>query len=232
MSAHDHPAPPGFIPWNDYRRYPEEEMILRSREFEAEMKRRRSVRAFSSESVPRDAVEHCIRAAGTAPNGANHQPWHFVLVGAPDVKRRIRIAAEQEEREFYRERAPQEWLEALEPLGTDASKPFLEHAPYLIAVFAESFGLRPDGSRRKNYYVSESVGLAAGILITGLHHAGLATLTHTPSPMRFLNGILGRPDRERPFLLVVVGYPEKDVHVPASAARKKSFPEICTILDE
>jgi len=231
MSAHDHPAPPGFIPWNDYRRYPEEEMILRSREFEAEMKRRRSVRAFSSEPVPRDVVEHCIRAAGTAPNGANHQPWHFVLVGAPDLKRRIRMAAEKEEREFYGERAPQEWLDSLEPLGTDASKPFLEHAPYLIAVFAESFGLRPDGSRRKNYYVSESVGLAAGILITGLHHAGLATLTHTPSPMRFLNGILSRPDRERPFLLVVVGYPEKGVHVPASAARKKTFPEICTILD-
>lgn len=206
-------------------------MRRRAASFLAEVRKRRSVRDFSSEPVPREVVEDCVRAAGTAPNGANRQPWHFVMVGDQAVKRRIREAAEKEEREFYGERAPDDWLEALAPLGTDARKPFLEEAPWLIAVFAESYGMDADGDRRKNYYVTESVGLATGILITALHHAGLATLTHTPSPMGFLNRILDRPERERPFLLLVVGFPAPDARVPKEALRKKPFPEICTVLD-
>jgi nitroreductase len=181
------------------------------------------VRDFSPRSVPREIIEHCLKAAGSAPSGANLQPWHFVVVTDPWLRRRIRHAAEQEEELFYRERAPQEWLDALAPLGTDARKPFLETAPYLIAVFAEAYGQLPDGRKVKHYYVSESVGIATGFLIVALHLAGLATLTHTPSPMGFLNEILERPANERPYLLLVVGYPADDARVPT--IRKKPLDE-------
>lgn len=208
-----------------------QEMVERAQAFEAELVRRRSVRSFSDRAVPRELIESCLRAAGSAPNGANKQPWHFVAVGDPAVKRKIREAAEAEEREFYTRRAPPEWLDALAPLGTDASKPFLEVAPWLIAVFAQLSGRHPDGSVAKHYYVNESVGIATGMLITGLHHAGLVTLTHTPSPMRFLNRLLGRPEQEKPYLLLVVGYPAEGATVPAAAARKKPLEEIATFLD-
>jgi len=214
------------VPLPDYREYPETEMVERSAIFLSDMKRRRTIRQFSSRSVPREVIENAIMAAGTAPCGANMQPWHFAVVTDPDMRREIRKAAESEEREFYQHRAPPEWLEALAPLGTDSDKPFLEEAACLIAVFAESYGLLPDGSKVKNYYVSESVGLATGMLITALHLAGLATLTHTPSPMGFLNDVLGRPANERPFLLLVVGYPAADARVPDIG--KKSLQEIAS----
>ena len=169
-----------------------------------------------------------VAVAGTAPSGANLQPWHFVAVSDPAIKRQIREAAEAEEREFYGGRAPQEWLTALAPIGTNANKPFLEIAPWLIAIFAQSYGVAEDGSRVKHYYVTESVGIATGLLITALHHAGLATLTHTPSPMNFLNTILGRPSNERPFLLLVVGYPAADATVPQIA--KKPLEAFTTFL--
>ncbi len=222
---------PAHLPLTTWRRLPPAEMVRQARSFAGIMARRRTVRAFSAEAVPREVMEACIRAAATAPSGANLQPWHFVLVGDPEVKRRIRLAAEREEEAFYASRAPREWLEALEPLGTHAAKPFLEEAPWLVAVFAESYGEGGGGGRRKNYYVTESVGIATGILLTGLHQTGLVTLTHTPSPMGFLNGILGRPDRERPFLLVVAGFPAQGATVPAAALEKKPFPEICTVLE-
>lgn len=190
------------------------ELRRRAREFRLAASRRRTVRQFSDRPVPRDVIEECILSAGTAPSGANRQPWRFVAVSSPDMKRRIREAAEVEEREFYEHRAPDDWLAALAPIGTDADKSFLETAPWLIAVFAESYGTDQDGERRKNYYVQESVGIATGILITALHRTGLATLTHTPSPMRFLNSLLDRPDRERPFLLLVTGHPAADAMVP------------------
>jgi nitroreductase len=205
---------PRFIPLPAYREYPEAEMERRASEFFADVRRRRTVQHYADRPVPRSVIEHCLRAAGTAPSGANRQPWHFVVVADPEIKRRIREAAEREEREFYRHRAPGDWLEALAPLGTDENKPFLETAPYLIAVFAERYGVAADGGRVQNYYVTESVGLATGLLITALHRAGLATLTHTPSPMGFLNQVLGRPANERPFLLLVVGYPAEDAVVP------------------
>jgi iodotyrosine deiodinase len=209
-----------FLPLNDYREYPPAEMAERARAFASEMGRRRTVRDFADRSVPRALIEDCLRAAGTAPSGANQQPWHFVAVSDPAVKRRIREASEAEEREFYAHRAPPEWLEALAPLGTDASKPFLEVAPWLVAVFIRRFERLPDGRKRKHYYTDESVGLATGLLVAALHHAGLVALTHTPSPMKFLNGILGRPkDIERPFLLLVTGYPAPDARVPDIARR-------------
>ncbi len=203
-----------LVPLTGYRAYPIEEMRQRAAGFYDEMHRRRTVRHFSDSPVPRDVIELCLRTAGTAPSGANRQPWHFVVVGDPAVKRRIRAAAEREERAFYAGRAPDEWLEALAPLGTDEHKPFLETAPYLIAVFAERYIVGDDGSRHANYYVTESVGIATGLLVAALHHAGLATLTHTPSPMGFLNEILHRPEHERPFVLLVVGYPAADALVP------------------
>jgi nitroreductase len=202
------------IPLRDYREYPIEEMRARLADFYRDVNRRRSVREFSARPVPRDIIEVALSAAGTAPSGANLQPWHFVVISGEETKRKIREAAEQEEREFYEHRASPEWLAALEPLGTDSSKPFLETAPYLIAVFLQKFGELPDGRKVKHYYPVESTGLATGILITALHYAGLATLTHTPSPMKFLNEILGRPKSERPFLLLVAGYPADDAEVP------------------
>lgn len=214
----------------DFREYPVAEMRQRAADFYAEIRRRRTVREFSSRPVPRDIIETCLRAAGTAPNGANLQPWHFVVVSDPQVKARIREAAEAEERQFYEGRASQEWLDALAPLGTDPHKPFLETAPYLIVIFAQSYGLLPDGRRVKHYYVQESVGIATGFLITALNHAGLATLTHTPSPMSFLNDILGRPVNERPYLVLVVGYPADDAQVPIHATQKKPLAEIATFV--
>ena len=219
---------PTFIPFTGYREYSPEEMRRRAAEFYVEMKRRRTVRHFSDRPVPREVIENCLRAAGTAPSGANMQPWHFVAVSDPVIKRKIREGAEAEEREFYHERAPQEWLEALAPLGTDEHKPFLETAPYLIVIFAQSFGLLPDGRKVKHYYAQESVGIATGMLIAAIHHAGLASLTHTPSPMGFLNDILGRPSHERPFLILVVGYPAPEATVPLIG--KKPLEEIATFL--
>jgi len=189
-------------------------MVRRAVSFRKEVARRRTVRDFSDRPVPRSVVEECLRAAGTAPSGANHQPWQFVVVSDPQIKARIRTAAEEEERAFYNGGAPQEWLDALAALGTDEHKPFLETAPYLIAIFAQRYEVRPGGAKIKNYYVQESVGIATGILITALHHAGLATLTHTPSPMSFLNDILGRPATERPYLLLVTGHPAPGARVP------------------
>lgn len=202
------------IPLDQYREYPIKEMRQRLQDFYADMQRRRTVREFSDRPVPRDIIETALMVANTAPSGANLQPWHFVVVSRPETKKKIREAAEAEEREFYEHRASEEWLAALAPLGTDDQKPFLEMAPYLIAVFLQKFGELPDGRKVKHYYPVESTGLATGILITALHHAGLATLTHTPSPMKFLNEILGRPKSERPFLLLVVGYPAEDARVP------------------
>jgi len=219
---------PAREPLTSYRRYPEEEMRRRARSFYEEMRRRRTVRDFSAEPVPAEVVEDCLRTAGTAPSGAHRQPWRFIVVEDPAIRRRIREAAEGEEREFYRGRAPDSWLAALKPLGTDEHKPFLETAPVLIAVFAERYGEGPDGARRDNYYVTESVGIATGLLVAALHHAGLACLTHTPSPMKFLNTILGRPERERPFLLLVVGYPAAGATVPV--LERKPLAEIATFL--
>jgi len=207
--------PPGavFEPLTSYREYPVEEMEARSRDFAADLARRRTVRQFSDRPVPRSVIEACVEAAGTAPSGAHLQPWHFVVVGDPGLKRRIREAAEEAEREFYAH-APQEWLDALAPLGTDALKPYLETAPYLIAVFAQRYGLTAEGKRRTHYYVMESVGIATGLLLAALHHAGLASLTHTPNPMGFLGEVLGRPPNERAVMLVVTGYPAPVAVVP------------------
>ena len=216
------------IPLPDFHEHSPAEMQQRSAAFLAEMRRRRTIRHFSDRPVPRQVIADCLLAAGTAPNGANLQPWHFVVVSDPQVKRQIREGAEGEEREFYSKRAPKEWLEALEPFGVDHHKPYLEVAPYLIVIFAKSYGLLPDGRRVKNYYVAESVGIATGMLITAIHHAGLASLTHTPSPMGFLNQILDRPKNERPFLILVVGYPASDALVPE--IEKQPLHEIATFL--
>ncbi len=211
-----------------FERVPDGEM--KAQAFCARMSQRRTVRDFSPRSVPRTIVEAAIRTAGSAPSGANQQPWHFTAVGRDDVtlRRRLRAAAEQEEREFYASRAPQEWLHALEPLGTDASKPFLEVAPWLVAVFVQPHAVAPSGEVVKHYYATESVGIATGLLIASFHLAGVATLTHTPSPMRFLNALLGRPAHERPFLLLVAGYPVEGVRVPAIS--RKPLSEIATFL--
>jgi iodotyrosine deiodinase len=219
---------PEFSPLSGYRELPPEEMKRRSENFRDEMLRRRTVRQFSSRPVPREIVENCLAVASSAPSGANMQPWHFVVVGDPELKRKIRAAAEAEERIFYHERAPQEWLEALAPLGTDENKPYLEAAPWLIVIFSQTYGLTPEGRKIKNYYVTESVGIATGMLISAIHMAGLLSLTHTPSPMGFLNEILGRPANEKPFLILVVGYPGEDARVPRIA--KKELVSIATFV--
>jgi nitroreductase len=218
-----------FVPLASWRAKSVEEMRADARAFLETMRARRTVRDFSDRPVPRDVIEDCLLAAGTAPNGANRQPWKFVVVGDADVKAKIRSEAEIEEQAFYNGKAPQEWLDALEHLGTDEHKPFLERAPWLIVIFAESYELMEDGTKAKNYYVTESVGIATGMLITALHHAGLVTLTHTPSPMKFLNGLLGRPDNERPFLILVAGYPEEDAQVPDIT--KKPIEEIAVFVE-
>ena len=217
------------IPLSEYREYPIEEMRRRVNDFYVDINRRRTVREFSDRPVPPDIIETALEAASTAPSGANLQPWHFAVVSGPETKKKIRQAAEAEEREFYTHRASEEWLTALAPLGTDDQKPFLEKAPYLIAVFLQKFGELPDGRKVKHYYPAESTGLATGMLITALHVAGLATLTHTPSPMKFLNEILGRPKSERPFLLLVVGYPADDARVPD--VKRKSLGEIASFIE-
>jgi nitroreductase len=218
------------IPLDRFREFPVEEMRERIAEFYADIDRRRTVRDFSDRPVPRDIIETALQAANTAPSGANLQPWHFAVVSGAETKKKIREAAEVEEREFYEHRASEEWLAALEPLGTDEHKPFLETAPYLIAVFLQKYGELPDGRRVKHYYPAESTGLATGMLITALHRAGLATLTHTPSPMKFLNEILGRPKSERPFLLLVVGYPADDARVPD--IRRKDLGEFTSWVED
>jgi iodotyrosine deiodinase len=207
------------------------EIQRRAQAFEQHVQRRRTVRHFSDRPVPRPVIEACLRAAGSAPSGAHQQPWHFVAVESPAIKSRIRAAAELEEREFYERRAPEPWLDALRPLGTDAHKPFLEIAPWLIAVFLQRFARRPDGTRTKHYYTDESVGIATGLLLAAIHSAGLVSLTHTPSPMGFLNEILGRPrDTERPFVLIVVGHPAADATVPALV--RKPLTETTTFLTD
>ncbi len=221
-------AIPKFTPLADYQEYDSDEMRQRALSFRQQMQRRRTVRHFSSRPVPPEVIENCIRSAAAAPSGANLQPWHFVVVTDPAIKTRIRFAAEQEEREFYERRAPKEWLEALSALGTDEHKPFLQVAPFLIAIFVERYGKLPDGRPVKNYYPTESVGIATGILITAIQHVGLVSLTHTPSPMKFLNDILQRPDNESCFLLLVVGYPAEDAVVPD--IKRKSFEDVCTFI--
>lgn len=219
---------PRFIPLSARLDVSPDAIAARAAAFREQMRTRRTVRQFSDRPVARAVIDHCLLTAGGAPSGANLQPWHFVVVSDPQVKGRIREAAEQEEREFYAHRAPREWLDALAPLGTDANKPFLETAPYLIAIFAQSYGVLPDGRKVKNYYVQESVGIATGLLIAALHVAGLASLTHTPSPMGFLNTILDRPANEKPFLLLVTGHPADDAMVPDIT--KKPLEAIATFI--
>jgi len=221
-------AKPSFIPLPSLKEYATGEMIKRSQEFYKFLKRRRTVRDFSEKVVPLEVIENCILTAGTAPSGANLQPWQFVVVSDPEIKKKIKVAAEEEEKEFYSNRAPKEWLDALAHLGTDEHKPFLETAPYLIAIFSKSYEFLHDGNKVKNYYAQESTGIACGMLITALHNAGLVSLTHTPSPMSFLNEVLGRPKNERSFLLLVVGYPAKDAKVPD--IQKKKLKEIASFI--
>ena len=213
-----------FRNYSEYVRFPTEVMDVRSKEFLSHMQTRRTIRHFSNEPVGPGIVDRCLQVAALAPNGANRQPWTFVVVEDAAIRKQIREAAEAEEREFYSERAPDEWLDALAPLGTDAAKPFLEIAPVLICIFAENWKPLSDGSQQKNYYVAESVGIATGFLIAALHHAGLATLTHTPSPMKFLSGILDRPKNERAFLILIAGFPETDCKVPSIT--KRPFNEV------
>lgn len=219
---------PKFIPLPPRERLTDAEIAARATAFQRTMAARRTLRSFSDRPVPRAVIEDCLRTAGSAPNGANLQPWHFVAVSDPALQREIRLAAEEEEQEFYTHRAPNEWLEALAALGTDAAKPFLEVAPWLIAIFAQPFRILPDGRKLKHYYATESVGIATGFLIAALHQAGLASLTHTPSPMGFLNKLLHRPASEKPFLLLVVGHPADDAEVPD--IQRKSLGEISSFL--
>ncbi len=221
-------SPPRFVPLPPRELRSDDEILQCAASFRIEIQQRRTVREFADRPVPREIIEECLRAAGSAPSGANMQPWHFVAVSDPALKQQIRTAAEQEEEEFYTRRAPREWLEALASLGTDARKPFLEVAPWLIAVFSQPFRQNVDGTRMKHYYATESVGLATGFLIAALHHAGLATLTHTPSPMAFLNSLLGRPSHEKPFLLLVVGHPAEGATVPD--IQRKQLVEISSFL--
>ncbi len=219
---------PNFIPLPPPESLADDQLIARAKLFHEKMARRRTVRDFSDRPVPREVIEHCLRMAGSAPNGANLQPWHFVAVSDPALKHEIRVAAEAEEREFYEHRAPNEWLEALAALGTDAHKPFLEIAPWLIAIFAQPYRILPDGRKLKHYYATESVGIATGFLVAAIHEAGLASLTHTPSPMGFLNKLLHRPAHEKPFLLLVVGHPAEEARVPD--IQRKPLAEISSFL--
>lgn len=217
-----------YFSFTDYYEYSPEEMKERSAEFYVKMKRRRTVRQFSDRPVPREIIENCLRTAATAPSGANMQPWSFIVVTDPAVKRQIRKEAEKTEREFYHKNATRKWVEDLKALGTNENKPFLEAAPYLIVIFAQRYGLLPDGSKKSHYYVNESVGIATGMLITAVHYAGLACLTYTPSKMGFLNQALSRPSNERPFLILVVGYPAKDTELPKIA--KKSLKDVAKFI--
>lgn len=216
-----------FIPLN-FNELSADEMRCKSSEFLRVMQSRRSVRDFSTRDVDASIIRNAIQTAGSAPSGANKQPWHFVAISNSAVKKQIRLAAEQEEREFYQRRAPQEWLDDLQPFGTDANKPLLEDAPYLIAVFLKKFSIDEQDKQKKNYYTSESVGIATGFLLTALHQSGLATLTHTPSPMKFLHTLLNRPSYEKAYMLIVTGYPKKDAKVPNIT--KHSLDEIATFI--
>ncbi len=226
MNEKAEPAALELEPLSNFREYPAAAMQERAKAFYDDIARRRSVRDFDSRPIPDGIIENCLLAAGTAPSGANQQPWHFSVITSPENKKRVREAAEAEEREFYDHRAPKEWLDALTPLGTDTQKPFLEEAPALIAIFAQKYGLNPDGSKYSHYYYPESVGIATGFLIAALHNAGLATLTHTPNPMRFLNEVCERPKNEKATILLVVGYPKADCQVPVHGGKKKTLEEI------
>ena len=217
------------LPLPDRFDYSDAEMCARAEGFYELMRKRHSVRQYSDRPVPQAVIEACVRTAGSAPSGANHQPWHFVAISDPAVKARIRAAAEEEEEKFYDGGASDEWLKALEPIGTDASKPHLEIAPWLIVIFAQRWGEFDDGTRFKNYYVPESTGIATGFLLAALHQAGLVSLTHTPNPMKFLNDLLGRPASEKPLMIVAVGHPAEDATVPQVAKWKKPLDEILTI---
>lgn len=215
-----------FIPYTTPLHLTQEEMLSQSAQFYEFMKTRRSIRDFSDRDIPQEIIDNCIKTAGTAPSGANQQPWHFVIIRDASIKNQIRNAAEAEERDFYSGRAGDTWLEALEPLGTNAHKPFLEKAPVLIAIFEQKYTVENNGQKTKHYYAKESVGIATGMLIAALHHVGLVTLTHTPSPMNFLTKILNRPEGEKPFLLLVVGFPADNVEVPD--IDKKTLNDIST----
>ncbi|WP_339744752.1 nitroreductase family protein [uncultured Maricaulis sp.] len=218
------------VPLTDYVEYAPAEMLSRAAAFARHLKRRRTVRDFADRPVDAKIVGHAIDAAGTAPSGANHQPWHFVVIRDPERRKALREAAEKEEQAFYEGKGGEEWLEALAPLGTDSAKPFLETAPVLIAVFAQKRGGERIGQSKKNYYINESVGIACGFMLAALHEAGLVTLTHTPNPMKFLTEICGRPLDEKPFMLIVAGYPAEDATVPEHALIKKTVGEISTWL--
>ncbi len=213
----------------DFIDRPEEEMRELASRFYSAIKTRHSIRDFATDPVPQDIIETCIKAAATAPSGANHQPWHFALVGNAEIKRQIRAAAEEEEHAFYEGKAGQDWLDALAPIGTDAEKQMLEDAPWLICIFAQRRGGLAANDTKKNYYIHESCGIATGMLITALHQAGLATLTHTPNPMTFLNTILARPNTEKPYLILVVGKPSQNATVPKHALKKKDLPNILSV---
>lgn len=218
------------VPLTDWREIKPEEMQARAVAFHGDMARRRSVRSFSARPVPRELIETCVAIAGTAPSGANHQPWFFACVGSGPLKRQIRLAAEAEERAFYAGKAGDEWLDALAPIGTDADKPYMETAPWLICIFAQRRGGVSAGEDRKNYYIHESVGIATGLLIAACQQAGLATLVHTPNPMSFLNELCDRPATEKPYLILVAGYPALDAMVPLHALKKKPMGEIASFL--
>ncbi len=220
------------LPLADWVDRTDDEIAVRAAGFRAEMARRHTIRDFSTRPVARSVIEDCVATAGLAPSGANHQPWHFVAIADPGIKARIRAAAEEEEARFYAGGAGDEWLAALEPIGTGVSKPHLELAPWLIVVFAQRWGERPDGTRFKHYYVPESVGIASGFLIAALHRAGLAALTHTPNPMKFLTDICERPAHEKPVMIVAVGHPADDATVPEKALRKKPLSDISTFMEE
>ncbi|MCF6328665.1 MAG: nitroreductase family protein [Henriciella sp.] len=223
-------TPETHQPLENFPAYPEAEMQARAHAFHTQMLSRRSVRSFSDRAVPQDIIEQCVATAGTAPSGANHQPWYFACVGSQDKKAEIRTAAETEEREFYDGRAAQDWIDALAPIGTDADKPYMQIAPWLICIFAQRRGGVHAGDDKKNYYINESVGIATGLLIAACHNAGLATLVHTPNPMKFLNRICERSETEKPFLILVAGYPAADAMVPNHALVKKPLTQIASFL--
>lgn len=224
MKPHD------TLPYTELPDYSDEQRVARSKAFYDTLKLRRTCRYFSDEAISCAVIENALLAAGTAPNGANHQPWHFAVIESAAKKKALRKAAEQEEREFYENKASDEWLEALGPLGTDADKPFLETAPYLIVIFGQRKGGMMPGEMKQNYYVNESVGIATGMLITALHDAGLATLTHTPNPMKFLNELCERPANEKPMMVLVVGKPAPDATIPVHATIKKPLDQISSWL--
>ncbi|MBT6191229.1 MAG: nitroreductase family protein [Tateyamaria sp.] len=218
------------LPLPDRQTLDDAEMLRRAEDYRDFMSKRHTVRDYTTQLVDQSVIKACVAAAGTAPSGANHQPWHFVAISDPAVKKQIRQAAEEEERRFYAGGASDEWIKALEPIGTNADKPHLEDAPWLIVVFAQRYGMFDDGTRYKNYYVPESVGIATGMLLTALHMAGLATLTHTPNPMKFLGELLGRPDSEKATMIITIGHPSADATIPAVAKMKKQLSDIMTLL--